>query len=150
MANNIINLRPLAATSIESVPVPALCNVLAFPNRVVPSRAKAARGRKPKRSNVLKFTGKKLRSIDGSACLPDWQKLMVEQLTKALGKVLRGELTGLMLATTWKFPTNDDNPEANTILCGTYSADLQLAAAQAQWIAEKAQRLAEDSTVRWV
>ncbi|MDP9892584.1 hypothetical protein J2W32_000972 [Variovorax boronicumulans] len=99
---------------------------------------------------MLMFTGKKIRNIDGPACLPGWKKTMVDQLTKAIDLVLRDEVTGLMLATTCKFPANENLTEGRTILCGTYSADLHLAARQAEWIAEKAHGLREQSPVRWV
>ena len=140
----------MKTTSARDTTAPIASNVLSF------SRARSLEPVKPRRrgrktkTNVLKFTGKTIRNIEGEAHLPGWKKNMVEQLTKALDKVLRGEVVGLMMVTSQDFPSDDGYKEGKVVLCGAYCADFGLVGWHSEWIADKAREMAEDSPARWV
>jgi hypothetical protein len=146
MANDII--KQLQSAAIPTAQYAG--NVLAFPQRSAPPAKPCRKLRKGKRSNVLPFTGKTIRNINGPARLPSWKEGMVEALTKAMGQVLNGEVTGLLVVKTNGFPVEDEVMAGTVSICGTLSADLSALERQARWVEDEAHERGKDSTVRWL
>lgn len=135
--------------NVQAVEANTATNVVLFPVRptTVPGKA-ARRGRKAKYSNVLKFTGKKIRNYDPKAEQAAWKKSMTDLLISTMERVSKGEATGLMIGVAMGDPRDDGDPRCIASLSGSFSADFGFASRHARWVLEWAEEMEEKSPAR--
>lgn len=127
-----------------------LSNVLPFPARPAATSAAGARkGRKPKRGNVVPFTGVMRNNYDVKTEMLEWKEAMLKELGKIYLSVSNGEITGLVIARAVGVPTDDGDPEGGKIdLLGLFANDFAYAARVSDFIGSIARKRAEKQPAR--
>ena len=125
-------------------------NVVPFPVRAAAAPIKAIRrGRKPKCTNVLKFTGKKIDNYDCNARRSDWQEGLLEQMAMMYARAVKGEFSGLMIIGSRGVPKNGSGPNGLSYsLSGIFCTDFSLAARYAEAMGVEAEKLAVERPAR--
>lgn len=125
-----------------------LSNVLPFPARPAATSAAGARkGRKPKRGNVVPFTGVMRNNYNVKTEMPGWKEAMLDELGKIYLSVSNGEVTGLVIGRAG-VPDDDGRPEGKLNLLGLFANDFAYTAHVADFIGNFARERAEKQPAR--
>lgn len=107
----------------KAVQATTMNNVLIFPRAHGEPQSRPVRqNRTAKRSNVLKFTGKKQFVFDRSRVLTDWAPAMQATISGLQRRLDVGDLTGLMVVAT-----NDRGHVYDYSVDGVYCEDVEQA-----------------------